>query len=147
MAKQVKNQEKTQEKIYDYESKIFDCVVAENNEFDEIRKEKNGFYILTIIAVLSSFFATWLSSKLMKNKNSQGQPGQGKFMYIFMPLILGIFTLSYTSLFAIYIIIGQLAMIAITPLTTLIVKKWLKKDAQKVKEKNVIDVDYRRKDI
>ena len=141
------NEEKTQEKIYDYESKIFDCVVAENNEFDEIRKEKNGFYILTIIAVLSSFFATWLSSKLMKNKNSQGQPGQGKFMYIFMPLILGIFTLSYTSLFAIYIIIGQLAMIAITPLTTLIVKKWLKKDAQKVKEKNVIDVDYRRKDI
>ena len=64
-----------------------------------------------------------------------------------MPLILGVFTLSYTSLFAIYIIVGQLAMIAITPLTTLVVKKWLKKDAQKIKDKNVIDVDYRRKDV
>lgn len=141
------SEEKSQEKTFDYEGKIFDCVVSENQEFDTIRQQKNGFYILTIIAVLSAFFATWLSNRLMKNKNSQGQPGQGKFMYIFMPLILGIFTLSYTSLFAIYIIIGQLAMIAITPLTTLIVKKWLKKDAQKTKEKNVIDVDYRRKDI
>ena len=141
------SEEKSQEKNFDYEGKIFDCVVSENQEFDTIRQQKNGFYILTIIAVLSAFFATWLSNRLMKNKNSQGQPGQGKFMYIFMPLILGIFTLSYTSLFAIYIIIGQLAMIAITPLTTLIVKKWLKKDAQKVKEKNIIDVEYRRKDI
>ena len=140
-------EEKSEEKKFDYEGKIFDCVISDNSEFDAIRKEKNGYYLLTIIAVLSSFFATWLSSRLMKNKNAQGQPGQGKFMYIFMPLILGVFTLSYTSLFAIYIIVGQLAMIAITPLTTLIVKKWLKKDEQKVKEKNVIDVDYRRKDI
>ena len=50
-------------------------------------------------------------------------------------------------MFAIYIIVGQLMMIALTPLTTLIVKKWVEADAKKKKEKDVVDVDYRRKDI
>ncbi|MBP3620065.1 MAG: membrane protein insertase YidC [Clostridia bacterium] len=132
------------------EEKMFDCVIGNNTALKEIKDQKNGFYILTIIAVLSSFLSTWLSNKLMKGKNSKtnanGQP-QSKMMYIMMPLVFGLFTFMYTSLFAIYIIVGQLVMIALTPLTSWVVKKWIANDAKKQKAKDVIDVDYRRKDM
>ena len=55
----------------------------------------------------------------------------------------------YTSLFAIYIIVGQLIMIALSPLNNLIVKKWISASDKKkeIKKQEAIDVDYRRKDI
>ncbi|MBP3432023.1 MAG: YidC/Oxa1 family membrane protein insertase [Clostridia bacterium] len=134
-------EEKTEETENDYEGKIFDNVVA---GIDTDSLGVNGYYILTIIAVLTSFLSTWLSNKLMK----QGTNPQKKSwaMYIVMPLIIGIFTFMYTSLFAVYLIVGQLIMLLVTPLTTWVVKKWLAADAKKQKDKNVIEVDYRRKD-
>lgn len=139
----------TQEEIEaekSYEDKIFDCVIGENSQLDDIRKEKNGYYILTIIAILTSFLSLWLSNKLMQNKN-QPQAKSNKIMYFIMPVIIGIFTFMYTSLFAIYLIVGQLIMLAITPLTTLIVKKWISAETKKKKQKDEIVVDYRRKDM
>ena len=62
-----------------------------------------------------------------------------------MPLIFALFTFRYTSLFAIYLIVGQLTMICITPITTLIVRKWVSHDEAKQKEKETVVVDYRRK--
>lgn len=136
-------EEKALEEENDYEGKIFDCVITAGIGQKDLGC--NGYYILTIIAVLSSFLSLWLSNKLMKNQSSsQSQP---KAMYFIMPIIFGIFTFMYTSLFAIYIIVGQLVMIAFTPLTTWIVKKWNNHDEKKNKDKNVIEVDYRRKDV
>ena len=140
-------EEKTAEEKFDYEGEIFGVIIDENNSFDEIRNQKNGYYILTIIAVLTSFLSMWLSNFLMKNKNQPSPQKQSKAMYFIMPIIFGIFTFMYTSLFAVYIIVGQLAMIALTPLTTWIVKKWVSSDDKKKKEKDVIEVDYRRKDM
>lgn len=141
-------EEKEIEKTNDYEGKIFDCVIGENESLKDIKQEKNGYYILTIIAVLTSFLSIWLSNKLMKNKNSvPGQnPGGSKFMYFMMPLIIGIFTFMYTSLFAIYLIVGQVVNIALTPFTTWVVRKWLEADNRKKQEKEEVVVDYRRKD-
>ena len=136
--------EKNTEKSKDYEGKIFDYVVT--NTFDGKDLGRNGYYILTIIAVAASFFSMWLSNRLMRNKNAPAQKSN-MLMYFILPIIMGIFTFMYTSLFAIYIIVGQLVMIALTPLTTLIVKKWNSHDEKKNHDKNVIDVDYRRKDI
>lgn len=139
------DEQKALEDEHDYEGKIFETIIDNNNQFDAIRTQKNGYYILTILAVIVSFLSMWLSNLLMKNKN-QPQQKQPKLMLFVMPIIFGLFTFMYTSLFAIYIIVGQLVMMAFTPLTTWIVKKWVKKDAQKQKEKDVIEVDYRRKD-
>lgn len=143
-------EEKLDEKEYDFEGKIFDCVVA---GMDSKSLGHNGYYILTIIAVVTSILSIWLSNLMMKQKKqptseqqANKSPMAGKMMYFIMPLIIGIFTFSYTSLFAIYLIIGQLVMIALTPLTTLIVKKWIEAEGKKKKEKDVIEVDYRRKD-
>lgn len=133
------------EKEHDYEGKIFNYVV---NEGIGTRKlGNNGYYILTIIAAAASFFSMWLSNKLM-NKNKPADPMQKKFKmtYLIMPVVFAIFTMSYTSLFAIYIITGQLVMMALTPFTTWVTKKWTESSAKKKEEKDVIVVDYRRKD-
>lgn len=138
-------EEKALEKEHDYEGKIFNYVV--NEGVGKQNLGKNGYYILTIIAATASFLSIWLSNKLM-NKNKPVDPTQKKFKmtYLIMPVIFAIFTMSYTSLFAIYIISGQLVMIGLTPLTTWITQKWTQASEKKKKEKDVIVVDYRRKD-
>lgn len=130
---------------HDYEGQIFDYVVAGLNERD---LGANGYYILVILAVVTSFLSIFINNKLMKKGSGTQQPG-GKAMYFIMPIILGIFTLMYTSLFAIYIIIGQIVTMIFSPITNLIVKKWVDKSGKKQdeKRKEVIDVDYRRKDM
>ncbi len=136
--------EKEAEEIHDYEGQIFDCVVEGLNRRD---LGANGYYILVILAVATSFLSIFINNKL--TKKTTGTQSGGKMMYFIMPLILGLFTLMYTSLFAIYIIVGQIVMIALSPLTNLIVKKWIEaSDRKKEKKKQeVIDVDYRRKDM
>ncbi len=135
--------EKIVEEQNDFEGKIFNNVVA---GIDTQSLGVNGYYILTIIAVVTSVLSMWLSNFLMRSKNQPKQK-QSWAMYVIMPIIIGIFTFMYTSLFAIYLIVGQLMMLLITPLTTLIVKKWNEKDIKKNKEKTEVVVDYRRKDI
>lgn len=127
----------------DFEGKIFPSVVA---GIDTSALGVNGYYILTIVAVLTSVLSMWLSTVLMRDKNQPKQK-QNILMYFVMPIIIGIFTLMYTSLFAIYVIVGQLIMMLLTPLTTWIVKKWNKHDEDKKNEKDIIEVDYRRKGI
>lgn len=136
-------EEKALEKEFDYEGKIYGEVVS---GIDTKALGNNGYYILTILAVLTSVLSLWLSNFLMRNKNNPAQK-QPWLMYVIMPLIIGIFTFMYTSLFAIYLIVGQLMMLALTPLTTLAVKKWTQTEDKKKQDKNVIDVDYRRKDL
>lgn len=137
-------EEKAAEQEHDYEGQIFDHVVAGLEERD---LGVNGYFILVILAVATSFLSIFINNKLTK-KVSGTQAG-GKMMYFIMPLILGIFTLMYTSLFAIYIIVGQIMMIALSPLTNFLAKKWIDaSDKRKEKKKQeVVDVDYRRKDM
>ena len=135
-------EEKEAEKKYAFEEKIFDNVVAGINTK---ALGVNGYYILTIIAIATSVLSLWLSNFLMRKKG-QPQQKQGKAMYFIMPLIIGLFTFMYTSLFAIYLIVGQLMMLVLTPLTTLIVKKWNELDEKRKKAKTEVVVDYRRKD-
>lgn len=131
--------------LIDYEGQIFDCVVTAGIGHKNLGK--NGYYILTIIAVLVSVFSMWLSNFLMKDKNAAKPQKKSWAMYVIMPLIFGIFTFMYTSLFAVYIITGQLVMIVFTPLTTFLVKKWLAYDESKKASKDTIVVDYRRDDV
>ena len=133
------------QKDFDYEGEIFDYVVTAG--IGQKKLGVNGYYILTILAVAISFLSMWLSNWLMRGKNKNNTSKQSKLMYFIMPIIFGVFTFMYTSLFAIYIIVGQLVMMALSPLVTYIVKKWSEHDSKKKKDKDVIEVDYRRKDI
>lgn len=136
-------EEKALQKDFDYEGAIFDSVVTAG--IGQKKLGANGYYILTILAVGISVLSMWLSNFMMRDKNAPKKK-QSWAMYVIMPLIFGIFTFMYTSLFAVYIIVGQLVMMALTPLTTIIVKKWLAHDEKKKKAAEVV-VDYRRDDV
>ncbi len=103
----------------------------------------NGYFILAILAGVSTFLSQYL---LTKNKNkkenyytqvaentekAKAQATSNKTMMIIFPIIMLIFTLSYNSIFAIYIVTGQLFSTATAPLINkLLTIKKKKKDAK-----------------
>jgi len=143
LSKFYSDDEKALQKDFDYEGAIFDSVVTAG--IGQKKLGANGYYILTILAVAISVLSMWLSNFMMRDKNAPKKK-QSWAMYVIMPLIFGIFTFMYTSLFAVYIIVGQLVMVALTPLTSILVKKWIAYDETKKKKAEVV-VDYRRDDV
>ncbi len=106
----------------------------------------NGYLVLTILAIGTAFLSQFLMQYRIgkKNKNN-GNPAQptNKILMIVLPLIMGIFTLFYNSIFALYIITGQVISILTAPLIDLIIDK-LEEKEEKKKEAKVV-VDYSRK--
>lgn len=85
----------------------------------------NGFFILAVLAGVTAFLYQYLLTKKKKakdqnfyEKNAQQNPqaNQGKAMMFILPIIMVVFTLSYNSIFALYIIISQLFGVATAPL-------------------------------
>ena len=66
-----------------------------------------------------------------------------KWMQIIIPILLGIFALFYNSVFAVYMLTGQIISAVIAPLQNLILDK-IDQNKQQKEEKKV-EVDYRRK--
>ncbi len=86
---------------------------------------KNGFFLLAILAGVTAYLYQYLLTKKNKrkenyytqnNKQPDPQAQSGKTMLIVLPIIMVIFTLSYNSIFALYIIVGQLFGMATAPL-------------------------------
>ena len=78
------------------------------NPLRETNSRANGFFILVLVAAGVAFLNQWLVSKKAAQKS--------KAMLIIIPVLMGIFTLQYTTMFAIYIIISQLVSIALLPI-------------------------------
>lgn len=113
---------------------------------DPLRKEvgrNNGYYILVVLVVLTSVFSQWLAMRKNKPKNKSAEdPMQStnKIMMVLLPILLGSFALSSTSMFAIYLVISQLVSIATTPLIDVLINIGKGKDEekkQKAKSKNM----------
>lgn len=106
----------------------------------------NGYLILTVLCIGSSFLSVWLSSRKKKGEEVPAQ-ANGKFMKFIMPCIFGIFALFYNSVFAIYMFVSQLISALLIPLQNLIINKWQAHDDKKEGQKKdkVVEVDYRRK--
>lgn len=117
-----------------------------NKVMTALREEKgraNGYLILTILAIGTALFSQFLMQHRVGKKNAgaaQAQP-TNKVLMIIMPLILGLFTLFYNSVFGIYIIVSQMIAIATSPLIDLI----LDKVDRKTEKKNEVVVEYSRK--
>lgn len=119
-----------------------------NQIMDPLRETSgraNGFFVLTLLTGGTAFLNQWLMTRRKKAKqpplakNNQPvppQPGTGKFMLIFMPVLMAIFSLMYTSMFSIYLVASQLLSIATTPLINLIIAK-IEKHKENKKNKNV----------
>ncbi len=116
------------------------------NPLRESVNRVNGYLILPILAIGTSLLAQFLMqyrvSKKNKSENAVAQP-TNKVLLIVLPLIMGLFTLFYNSVFAIYIITGQIISIITAPIIDLIIDK-VEARAEKKKEAKVV-VEYSRK--
>ncbi|MBR4002684.1 MAG: membrane protein insertase YidC [Clostridia bacterium] len=110
----------------------------------------NGYYILSVIVVAVSFLSQWLTRKLSTPKTKDGikiqQPGMSKILMFLMPVMMLMFTLSSSAIFAMYIIVNTLGTTLLTPITTFTSNKIADKveAKQEKKRKEALKVDYRR---
>lgn len=88
----------------------------------------NGYYILLIAVVGTSVLSQWLMQRKMGSA-SEGNPaaGTGKMMMFILPVLLGYFALSATSVFALYLVTNQIISIGTTP----IIDKFIDKSNEK----------------
>ncbi len=121
-----------------------------NTFMQDLRTEKNrtnGYLILPLLCVLSSMLTIYINTLYTKIKNKkQGIPDTNKgfkISQIILPMIFGVFALFYNSVFAVYMIVGQVVSALITPLQLLLIDKII--DRKKQKEEEKIVVDYSRK--
>ena len=125
----------------------------ENNEAKELAKTEynavmgelqanagvNGYFLLAILTGVTAFLYQYLLTKKKKQKenfytkNTQQSPAanQGKAMLFILPIIMVVFTLSYNSIFALYIIASQLVGMATAPLINKLINIQLKKQQNK----------------
>lgn len=114
----------------------------------ENTNQVNGYYVLAVIVLFVSFFSQWLNKKISQPKAKNGQnvtvqqPGFAKVLMWILPIVMVMFTISNSAIFALYIITNSLMSTLITPVTTIISNKIEdKKEAQRQEQ---IKVDYRR---
>ena len=94
----------------------------------------NGYLILTILTAGFTVVAQYLSGRSNKKKSDDMQQSTNKAMLIIFPIIMGLFTLLYNSVFSLYILVGQIFTIATTPIITKIINVIDKKKQQKQQE-------------
>jgi membrane protein insertase Oxa1/YidC/SpoIIIJ len=111
------------------------------------RNRANGYFILPILCILAAFLSIQVNALYNKIKNKKKgiimPPTKFKWTTLIIPMILGLFALLYNSVFAIYLLTGQLVSTLVSPLQLLIIDKII--DKKKQKEEDAIVVDYSRK--
>ncbi len=116
-------------------------------DLQEARGRVNGYYILPILCVVVSSLSIVLNNLYTKRKNrKEGKEikaqGAAKWMQIIIPVMLGLFALFYNSVFAIYMLTGQVVSTILLPLQLLVVDKIINRKT-KIEDNNTID--YSRK--
>ena len=127
-----------------YEEQIYNAFML---DLKEERSEVNGFFILPILCVLVSMLSVYITTQHNKRKNAKkGLPPMkqnAKWAQVIVPVLLGVFALFYNSVFAAYMLTGQLVSTALLPLQLFIIDKILEKKEKKEEKK--VTVDYSRK--
>ena len=121
-------------------------------DLKEARDRVNGYFILPLLCILASFgtseLTTWYNKRKNKKKGLPPPQTAGKFARIFMPMLLGVFALLYNSVFAMYMLTGQIVSLVLLVPQLMIVDKLIEHSEKKKKAKekeNVVTVDYSRK--
>lgn len=109
----------------------------------------NGYYILIVLAALTTYLSTqvtvWIGKAKAKKNNKPyvDAMSQNKVLVYMMPIIMALFTLFYNAMFAIYIVTGAVFGLLTGPLMTMVVDKVFDKSIKKEQEKT--KVSYSRK--
>ena len=104
----------------------------------------NGYFILPVLAALLNFGSMQLMNLIARIKaKKRGLPmpvNTNKVLSLILPLVMGVFTLLYTSAFGLYIVAGAMFSFITTPFVSLIVEKIVEKqDDKKAKAKPSYD--------
>ena len=94
-------------------------------------KHWNGYFVLPLLSILTSFFSTMLQQKMQPMQpmttgdeaQQKQQKMMTKIMTYMMPLVLGFFAIVYSAAFAIYYFTSNLFMTIVTLIFNFIVKK------------------------
>ncbi len=108
------------------------------------KKSVNGYFILPVLCMAFTFLSQKIMQKMQKSQTEmqtvEGQPNVGKWMNVIMPVMMGIFALSYSSAFTIYMIVSSLyattSNIAINAIAT---KVYAKKMGEVKQEKVIVN--------
>ncbi len=128
----------------------YEAIIGEYNEVTRLLRKSdsnrvNGYLILPILSVGLSFLSQFLTTRIQK-KSGQINANAGptmKVMMIVMPIMMGVFAISYTSAFTLYIVINSLTSIITNVVTTLAMNG---KDKHKEKKKTEVIHKYGRPD-
>lgn len=130
--------------IEEGEEKIYNSFML---DLKEMKDKGNGLLIIPLLCIAFSMLSIYINSLYNKIKNKKKglpAPKTSKIMMFIMPIILGLFAFLYNSVFAIYMLVGQIVSTILSPLQLLIVDKILDKRQAK-KQEEVVTVDYARK--
>lgn len=134
-----KNLEEGEEKIYN----------AFMPDLKEERNEVNGYFIIPILLVLTAVLSMQVTNMYTKRKNAKKGLPEAKqnagWVKIIIPIMLGMFGLFYNSVFAIYLLVGQIVSLAVSVPQLMLIDYIIDKKEEKQKEKNTVTVDYSRK--
>ena len=90
----------------------------------------NGYFILPILAIATSFLSTMLLQKMQPQTNmavdeeqKKAQQKSMKMMNYIMPLMLGVFAIMYSAAFAIYYVVSNILSTLTSVIFNLIIKK------------------------
>ena len=96
----------------------------------------NGYFILPILAIATSFLSTMLLQKMQPQTNmavdeeqKKAQQKSMKMMNYIMPLMLGVFAIMYSAAFAIYYVVSNILSTLTSVIFNLIIKKVDEKSA------------------
>ena len=96
----------------------------------------NGYFVLPILAIATSFLSTMLLQKMQPQTNmavdedqKKAQQKSMKMMNYIMPLMLGVFAITYSAAFAIYYVVSNILSTLTSVIFNLIIKKVDEKSA------------------
>ena len=96
----------------------------------------NGYFVLPILAIATSFLSTMLLQKMQPQTNmavdedqKKAQQKSMKMMNYIMPLMLGVFAIMYSAAFAIYYVVSNILSTLTSVIFNLIIKKVDEKSA------------------
>lgn len=84
---------------------------------DKTYNRANGYLVLPVLSVGLSFLMQWLTMRQQKKSgqvnDAMGGASTMKMMMFMMPVLMGIFSLSYTACFSLYLVVNYLVSLAI----------------------------------
>lgn len=145
------------------EEETFNVRLSENKEADrekyelvmgavESENRVNGYLIIPIIAVAVNVLSMLASQGKLKFKRKKKQEGEEKsnkmpggiLMLVLLPALMGYITISYNTVFGLYILVGSLFSLATTPLINFGIKKWDELDEKRKAKKQKKEISYKR---